>query len=171
MENIHLITIHEFKHFSKYGEILESRENIKNIIHLEGEEYILKALFNGGNNPNIFIPDRYYFGLDNRPTLNKQDIFTSIIGEPSTAGYTRQSIDSSSGFTVVEVESEVLRAQSIILNFSAAAASWGPVKNLFMTDQADNSGFLICSVNLGSEFTIDDGESVTMRMSFGLGCS
>jgi len=168
MSGIHLVRIQEIQHLSKTGEVLWSNKDLKNILHLEGEEFILKALFNGGNDPNTFIPDEYYFGLDNRFSLDAEHNMDSLVNEPTTAGYTRQSLSSTNGFTVIEVTEDVLRAQSIILTFEAIGSSWGPVSNLFMTDQPDDSGFLICSVATGSTFTVDDGESVTMRMTFGL---
>ena len=168
MGDIHLITIEEIQHLSRTKNILWSKKNLKNVLHLEGEEFILKALFNGGNSPNTFIPDEYYFGLDNRTTLSSEDVMVSLINEPTIAGYTRQTLSSTIGFTVIEVTTGVIRAQSVILTFQAVGSSWGPVSNLFMTDRADNSGFLIASVATGNTFIVNDGESVTMRMTFGL---
>ena len=36
--------------------VLLEKRNLKNILHLQGEEQILKALFAGGNISNSFIP-------------------------------------------------------------------------------------------------------------------
>lgn len=168
MGDIHLITVDEISLLSKEGKVLWKKEDIKNILHLEGEEFMLKALFNGGNDPNEFIPDEYYFGLDNRPTLSAEDTMTSLINEPSTFAYARQTLSSIDGFTVVEVTSGVIRAQSTILTFQATGGSWGPVTNLFMTDKSNSTGFLIASVATGSTFSVEDGQSINVRMTFGL---
>lgn len=168
MGKFHFITIDEISLISKEGDVLWKRENLKNLFHLDGEEFILKALFNGGNDPNEFIPDEYYFGLDNRSTIALDDSMTSLVSEPTTFGYARQSLSSIDGFTVLEVSADVIRAQSVILIFQANGGTWGPVANLFMTDEAGSGGFLISSVATGSTFTVEDGQAVSLRMTFGL---
>jgi len=168
MKNIHILRIDEIKHISENGKVLWQSSGLLNVIHVDGEEFMLSALFNGGNNPNTVIPDFYYFGLDDRTTVNTSDTMASLTGEPTLFGYQRQSVDSTTGFTIVEVSPNVLRALSTILSFSASGGTWGPIDNLFLTSKPDNTGFLIATVALGASITVTNGQSVTMRMSMGL---
>ena len=39
----HLMTLLEISHFNKNGDLLFRKNNIKNILHAEGEEYILNC--------------------------------------------------------------------------------------------------------------------------------
>ena len=128
---------------------------------------MLRALFTGGNDPNALIPDDYYFGLDNRTTPDADDDFINILGEPNIFGYVRQTVSSLGEITVSENDN-VVRALTSIITFRAVGGTWGPVKNLFITDRSDNNGFLIASVPATAAFNVIDGDSVTMRMSIGL---
>ena len=55
-----LLKIIEIKHLDKNGNIIWSDKNLKNILHNQGEGYILDATF---VNQSI-IPSSYYFGLE-----------------------------------------------------------------------------------------------------------
>lgn len=166
MSNIHLIKVDWIKHI-RDDKVLWEEKDIYNVFHKRGEEFMLRALFTGGNSPNSLIPDDYFFGLDNRTTVDADDDFLNILGEPTTAGYLRQTVSSLGEITVAE-ENGVVRAITSIITFRAIGGSWGPVKNLFMTDRGDSNGFLIASVPATAAFTVIDGDSVTMRMSIGL---
>lgn len=166
MADMHLLRVDWIKHI-RDGEILWEEKNLDNILHERGEEFMLRALFTGGNNPNSLIPDEYFFGLDNRTTPAADDDFINILGEPSGLGYARQTVSSLGEITVAEVNG-ALRAITSIISFKAVNGTWGPVKNLFLTDRGDNNGYLIASVPATTAFTVIDGDSVTMRMSIGL---
>jgi len=167
MANIHLLKIDWIKHI-RNDEILWEEKNLYNILHKRGEEYMLRALFTGGNSPNALIPDDYFFGLDNRTTVLADDDFINLIGEPTTSGYLRQTVSSLGEITVSESEAGIVRAITSIITFRAIGGTWGPVKNLFLTDRGDSNGFLIASVPAKAAFSVIDGDSVTMRMSIGL---
>lgn len=166
MSNIHLFKIDWIKHI-RNNKVLWEEKDIYNVLHKRGEEFMLRALFTGGNNPNALIPDDYYFGLDNRSAVEVADDFINILGEPSLFGYIRQTVSSLGEITVSENDG-VIRAITSIITFRAVGGTWGPVKNLFITDRSDNNGFLIASVPATAAFTVIDGDSVTMRMSIGL---
>ena len=166
MSNIHLLRI-DWINQIRDGEILWEKKNLYNVLHKRGEEFMLRALFTAGNSPNALIPDDYFFGLDNRASVEADDDFINIFGEPSTNGYARQTVSSLGEMTVSE-ENGVIRAITSIITFRAIGGAWGPVKNLFLTDRGDNNGFLIASVPATAAFTVIDGDSVTMRMSIGL---
>lgn len=162
-----LIKILDIQHLSKDGEVIWQAKNLYNILHTEGEEFILKSMFIGGNDPNTFIPDSYYFGLDNRPTPDAGDTMDDLVSEPTINNYIRQPIASINAFTVSTVGG-INQAQSPIVTFSASGGSWGPVTSLFLTDQADNSGFLIATVPLTNTTTLSDGEVFNVRMGLSL---
>lgn len=160
----HVITILEIKHLSKDGQILWEAKNLPNTLHTDGEEYMLKAVFTGGVT-NTFIPASYYFGLDNRVSILAADDMTTIStsNEPSTNGYNRASVSSTGQFSVsVSVSNNI--ATSPVVSFTATGGSFGPIRNMFMTDESTNSGFLIASVPLTTQLTVSSGETIAARM-------
>lgn len=163
-----LITIVQIQHLDKNGKCLWEDNNLRNMLHYGGEQFVLTAIFSSGNTTaTTTIPDNYYFGLDTRSTLAAADDMSAITGEPSINGYARQSV-SSTGQFVVSFVGGVYQAKSPILTFTASTGPWGPVKNLFMTNKSDNSGYLISSAPLSQTITVAAGESVTMRLAMSL---
>jgi hypothetical protein len=163
-----LVKVLEITHRDATGKVLWQSENLFNILHSEGEDFILKALFLGGNAPNTYIPTNYYFGLDNRSVVGLADTMSDIADvEPLQNAYSRQSVSSSGHFNIVLV-SGVHQANSPILSFYASGGAWGPVNNLFLTDQPGNTGKLIASVPLSQSLTVSDGETISMRMGLAL---
>lgn len=161
-----LIKIIEIKHQNKFGEIIWERKNIPNLLHLRGEEFILRSAFTGGKISDV-IPENYYIGLDNRSLIVDNQEMSDISGEPSFSGYTRQAIASSGDFTVA-LENGHYQAISPIMVFTANGGSWGPVSVLFLTDSSDSSGTLISSIVLDTPIILNDGESVTLRFGASL---
>lgn len=161
-----LVEIQEIWCSSPDGELLWRRENLRNILHLEGEQFILLALFTGGQE-NAIIPANYFLGLDNRSALGRNDNMSSITGEPAVNGYSRQELSSVSGFTI-ETAGGNYRASTAVVTFRANGGDWGPIRNLFLTTAPDATGFLISTVNLGSEFSVTAGNTVSMRMAMTL---
>lgn len=143
------------------GEVIWQSKNLYNLLHLLGEQFLLSILFNG-----TALPSQWYFGLDNRTTPDAADTMESLTGEPSSNGYVRQSVPANS--FVVALGTSVYKATSPIVTFTAASGSWGPVSNLFLTDQAGNSGTLVATAPLGQPVTVNSGDAVRMRMAFQL---
>lgn len=163
----HLLTIQEITHWSRDKKILWHDTNLPNTFHGDGEEFILKALFVGDG-----IPENYYFGVDNRSSIDVDDTLLSLVDEPSagTHGYARQIITSEGQFVMGVSAQGNHMVNSPIVYFSAIGGSWGPVKNLFLTNtsQDDYDGYLIASVPLTHTVTVLDGESISMRMGLTL---
>lgn len=161
-----ILKILEVQHLDGNGNVLWQDKNILNFLHQDGEEYMLRAAFTGGRVSTI-IPDSYYLGLDNRLLIQAEDQMANLIGEPSSNGYERQSVNSSGDFAI-NFESDHYIATSPIVAFRATVGAWGPISNLFLTDVEDNSGFLISTATLSTAITVNAGESVTMRIGMQL---
>jgi hypothetical protein len=161
----HVIKILEIQHIAKDGSILWEAHNLSNMLHITGEEYILKTMFVGG----VTIPSAYYFGLDNRNILAASDDWAQITPtEPSTYGYARVPINSTGEFAVAVALTGHNIASSPVVTFSAIGGAYGPVRNMFLVTTADDSGYLIASVALLSSVTLAAGEHLSARMGLGL---
>ncbi|MCK9459677.1 MAG: hypothetical protein M0R80_08565 [Proteobacteria bacterium] len=164
----HIIEILEIKHLSKNGTVLWEAYNLPNTLHISGEQFILLATFVGGIT-NTYIPASYYFGLDNRTSLDTADtLLTAAATEPATYGYNRAVVGSSGQFIVSVAMTGHNIATSPIVTFSAIGGPWGPVKNMFLSTTANNTGYLIASVPLLSSITLNAGEQVSARIGLGL---
>jgi hypothetical protein len=161
-----ILKIDYMNHISKDGDLIWEDYNLKNLLHRDGEEFIVKSMFLGGTN-NAFIPSSYYFGLDNRPTISVTNKLNDLMAEPSGNGYFRKTVNSSNEFLYSVDESGISQASSPILTFSATGGSYSAV-NLFLSTSLDNSGFLISSVVLNNPLVISNGESFNLRMSLKL---
>jgi hypothetical protein len=165
MSKFHLLKIDSIEHVDSDGSILWSNKDVLNVLHLNGELFLLSLAFNTAS--EIEVPSSYYLGLDARDTIDIEDELTEITNEPTTNGYTRQAVSSLNGFDV-ELNGNNFRAVSGVVTFSASGGTWGPVTNLFLSTSSTSSGYLISSVELGSSRTLLDGQSITMRFSLGL---
>jgi len=158
-----IIKVQEIQHVRR-GRVIWEAKNLYNTLHTDGEEFMLQCLF---ANDGSMIPESYYLGLDARTSILVADTINDILDEPTENGYIRQSLGSDGGWTVREV-SGIHRAIGNIIAFSASGGSWGPVNNLFLTNQSGDDGVLLASVPLSSELTLDDGDAINMRMSLSL---
>ena len=156
----------EVTHCDSHGEIIFQEKNIRNVLHIDGENFLLQAAFTGGQVSTV-IPENYYLGLDNRSLIDAADDIYSLISEPQSGGYERQSISSSGDFAI-NLEADHYVATSPIVAFRSTSATWGPVRNLFLTNKADNSGYLISTAVLSSALVVSVGDSVTMRIGMQL---
>ncbi len=112
-----------------------------------------------------------YLGLDNRDNLSEADDISQIDGEPSTNGYARQAMSSTTGFAV-GLQSGVMTATSGIVSFAATVGSWGPVTNVFLVTSIDSSGTLIASTGLSATRTVLLGDAISVRINLSLsGCT
>jgi hypothetical protein len=161
-----IMEIAEIQHV-RNGEVIWEAKNIKNLLHYDGEEFLLRAAFTGGQNSDI-IPENYYLGLDNRGTILADDSMLSITGEPITHGYSRQAVSSAGDFTVSNDDNSHFRAISPIVAFRAIGGSWGPIQTLFLTDRSNNSGYLISTAALTSPISVAENDAITLRISMKL---
>ena len=151
---------------SRNGKVLYEQSNIRNLLHTDGESFILRAVFTGGQVSSV-IPSNYYLGLDNRTEIVAANNLDSLVAEPTSDGYVRQPVSSAGDF-VVTLEGLNYRATSPIVAFRAEGGSWGPVQNIFLTDSATSSGTLISSAQLDSAVTVVDGDQITIRIGLAL---
>jgi len=154
----------EFQHLSADGKVLYEEKNVFNTLHTTGEEYILTRLFQG-----LLVPASYFLGLDNRSTINISDTMSTIAinGEPSVNSYERQLV-ASTDFSLAINEDGNNQANSPHVTFRALGGSWGPVRNIFMSNESAFDGLLISSAALFEQITVQDGEIVSMRMGMAL---
>ncbi len=161
-----IMKIVEILHTNSKGEILWESKNIRNLLHLEGEQFLLQAAFIGGRDSTI-IPDVYYLGLDNRLTVDVSDTMEEITAEPSGNGYERAEISSSGDFAINFEQSHYV-ATSPIVAFRAVVGSWGPCNNLFLTAEVNSTFRLISTAVLPSAVSLSPGDAVTMRIGMQL---
>ena len=162
---VHLVKIIEIDHLDANGNIIWNQKNIKNTFHQEGEYFLLSVAFNSVS--GVTVPTSYYLGLDNRVNIQLNDGLENLSEEPTQNGYTRQAVSSANGFTV-SLQSDNYLAVSTIVAFQATGGSWGPIRNIFLATTSTNSGYLLSSVALSEQRTVNDGENLTMRLSLGL---
>lgn len=155
----------EIQHLDCNGLIIWQDKNIHNLLHLEGELYLLQAAFAGGQDSTV-IPVSYYLGLDNRSVVNDDDTMDELIGEPLSGGYARAAVASSGDFAI-NLETDHYLATSPVVQFQATTG-WGPISKLFLTTNSDNSGKLISTAELDSPLTLGASEKVTMRIGMTL---
>lgn len=158
-----LMKILEINHI-RDGKVIWSDKNIRNLFHTEGEQFMLMACF---SNDGTVLPTSYYLGLDNRASPNVDDTMDDLVDEPTENGYTRQSLGIDGGWNVEDV-SGIYRAIGNIISFQAVGGEWGPVNNLFLTNKIDDTGYLISTVILSSELTMEADDVIGMRMSLSL---
>ena len=167
MRSLHLLKIERIEQVNADGKVVWAKENLLNVLHTAGEQYMLEAAFVGGPTANEFIPDNFWFGLDDRTSLLAADTQSDLLNEPSVNGYARQSIASKDGF-VVALSGGINKGSAPIVTFSTAGGTWGPVSQLFMATTQNTSGILIASIGLGSSVTVPADDSINVRMSISL---
>jgi hypothetical protein len=160
-----IMTVLEIEHLDSSGTVLHREENVRNMLHDAGEDFILKVLF--GGTP---LPANYYIGLDSRTSLVASTTISQLYGpEPTSNAYERQKIQSDN-FSVTPGQSGSHKATSPTILFKAVGGSWGPVKNIFLsTGLGYASGVvLVSSASLSRTITVSDGEIITMKMAMSL---
>jgi len=145
----------EIRHLDRFGNVLWEDAG-RNMLHDEGEEYILSCAFDEVQSP----PANFYIGLDNRSSLAEADTLASLVDEPSTNGYARQAVASDNTDITISQVSGDYQAKTKTVTFSASGGSWGPVTKIFWCTSADSSGKLIASKALSQSRTLSDGESL-----------
>jgi hypothetical protein len=157
-----IMKVLEIQHLDSNKNIIWQTKNIYNLLHEEGEQFLLQAAFVGGKESTI-IPDYYYLGLDNRQTVATTDTLDDVLGEPVSGGYARIELSSSGDFTV-SYDQDHYVALSPIVSFSASSGAWGPVVNLFLTASVEGDYKLISTATLPSPIFLNIGQTITMRI-------
>ena len=162
----HIFKIVEISHLASDGSVIWSARDLLNTFHSSGEEFVLRAAFLGGKKNNAYIPVTYFFGLDNRTKVTVADTMQTIQSEPSDNGYRRATVPSFAQFEMQDKGGWV--ALSPALYFTATTKAWTEVRNVFVTDQSDASGYLIASVPLDKVYTLDAGQSLSLKVGIQL---
>lgn len=169
MNNINwhgIMKIQEVQHLDSCGNIKWQAKNIRNILHLEGEQFLLQAAFVGGRDSNI-IPEFYYLGLDNRLEVSAENTMENLISEPYGGGYERAELSSLNDFSI-NFQNNHYVATSPIVAFRSTVGDWGPVSNLFLTAEVSGEDKLISTAVLPSAIVLVTGDVVTMRITMQL---
>lgn len=161
-----IMKVEEIQHWDSSNQLLWEAHNIPNLLHYEGEQYILQAAFVGGKTSTI-IPDYYYLGLDNRLSVVVDDTMDDLVGEPNGNGYQRAAVASSGDFAI-NFNNNHYVATSPIVAYIATLGSWGPVSNLFLTAEVDSEYKLISTAVLPSAIVMNSGDRITMRIGMQL---
>lgn len=152
----------------RHGRLLWVEEGpVDNILHDEGEQYILARAFDTDLTGYSSTPTNLWLGLDARATLAEADTLASITGEPTLGGYARKSVSTTAGFTITQ-PGAYYQAATGTLAFTASGGNYGTVKNRFLATTSDASGKLICSLALSADRTVNDGDTLNVSLTIGL---
>jgi len=135
-------------------------ESGPNMVHNEGEQYLLQAAFSEEQTP----PANFYVGLDDRAALAEDDVLTDLSNEPSGDGYARQPVASDNVDVTVALDSGDYKATFKEVTFTASGGTWNSVRNLFFcTVVSGTAGKLIASRALSQARVVADGESLDVQ--------
>lgn len=174
MSKIHVLHIAKIEHRNKNGELLWSDENLVNLLHDEGEQYILSAAFATGMTGYGAVPATLYLGLDTSArTLAETDTLALVTENIADNGYSRKPL-STAGTGVVGQDFVIVQpatfyqAQSSIQQWACVNAAWTTITKLFLATSLDNTGKLICSVPLSLSRTLAVGDTINAAIYIGL---
>lgn len=150
------------------NELWREPEPTYNILHDEGEQAILSAYFDTDAPGFGPPPADLFIGLDNRATLAETDTLASLVTEPSTGGYARIAVSTTTGFTLTQPVDHY-RATSTTVAFTATGGNIGTVTNRFLcTVDTGTAGLLLVSLALPDPLTINDGSTLNTNFIIGL---
>lgn len=174
-KSIHVLHIKDIQHLDKDGNVLWEDHDLHNILHDEGEQYILSAAFATTMASYGAPPANLYLGLDTSTrTLGEADTL-ALVGENLSAnGYDREALSTAGAGTVsddfyITQPASYYQAQSKIIEWTAITAPWTTVTKLFLTTAVTGTtGKLICSVPLSTSRTLAIGDTIRCAMYIGL---
>lgn len=148
--------------FAPDGTLVWEELGVPNMLHDEGEQFILEVLFTQAAS----VPAAYYLGLDDRATLAEADTLVTVAAtEPVGSGYSRQPVNSDAVDWTITQNGGDYQAASAVVTFAASGGTIGPVKNLFLCNVASGTaGALIASVELSEERTMPNNFSLETSM-------
>ncbi|MFX1300371.1 MAG: hypothetical protein ACFFDE_05455 [Promethearchaeota archaeon] len=139
------------------GEVIWEEEITANILHDEGEQFIVQVVFSEAQS----VPAAYYIGLDNRSSPAEADTLTELSGEPSGNGYARQAVNSDATDWTVTQEGGDYQAKSKTVTFTASGGSWPSVQQMFLcTVASGTAGKLIATAALSAARVLQDQDSL-----------
>ena len=168
MENKFFDNVWEVSQVRDGKEIWGIKKN--NALTNVGQNSILNSYFLNENNPTNFYIRACsgYIGL--------ADTLNTIKGEPDVTpysagiGYAPILIPRSAiGFPTIDIEDGNFRITSKQVSWtSTAVAAWSPINFLFLSTTSDNSGVLVCSLNLSTQRTLAPGDIINIQFKIKL---
>lgn len=154
-------TVWKFKHI-RNGETIWEQDWTENFLTDAGEEDILSVYFEKSKS----APTNFYVGLINDSGIAETDTLSTMAGEPSGSGYSRQA----TVFGNPALNSGDFQTVATTETFTASGGTIGPVTHAILTDVASGTaGVLIAAVALSATRTMLDGDSlevtVTVKLS------
>lgn len=161
-----MLNILKIEHTLADNTVVYTQENIPNILHNTGEQFLLGSLFATATS-GFGVPMNYFFGLDNRTNLTVNDTMASITGEPNGNGYQRATANSMNGFSIT-LQSSHYQATTAVLTWTASGGNFPQIRNVFMTNLSSNLGYLISSIALSSPQTVLSGSNLSVTFALNL---
>lgn len=149
----------------KYGNIKWGELNVHNLLHDEGEESILKAIFS----KTYTVTANDFIGLDDRVTIAEADTLSSLSDEPAVGGYARQPIATNAVDFTISQDSGDWQAVTKIVTFTPSGTNYPSVRNMFLCDVVSGvGGKLFASVALSQARVVLDGDSLDINLTIKL---
>jgi hypothetical protein len=161
------------RHYDANHRLIWSNVGIHNLLHDEGEQYVLETAFSEAQS----VPVNFYLGLDDRTNavlgdlIAETDTLTNLANEPSGNGYARQAVASNDTDITVSMVGGDYRATTKTVTFTCTGSGGiGPVTTGFLcTVVSGTSGKLISSIALGSARTLAANETLDFDTYISLG--
>lgn len=154
---------------------MTEQKNLSNVLHFEGEQYILAAAFNTAMREHEGTPEFLYVGIDNRETVTPAQTLTDVVAaEPTLGSYQRAPISTKDGFASGWVRVKGKKDDSIFilnrtLTFRAEGGDIGRVKHYFLTTAAQGAnGKLIMTTPMKKPFDFDEDWSIKADFTISL---
>lgn len=146
-----------------------------NLLHKEGEIYILSAAFATDTEGYGLAKPELYVGLDNRDVLRIDDTLARVVeSEPKSSAYRRLPIKTSGGFMSFWTEAEDKGDPSVFtisaaVEFIAEGADIGRVNKFFLTTAPSGTdGKLLISTSMKRAHTLYEDYRLTVEVMMNL---
>lgn len=149
----------DIKHI-RDGKVLWEEE-VHNDLLDEGEQNMLQVYFRDEQ-----LPVSFYLRLA-YDSIRETDTLSNIENEPSTGGYTAQTLERSTvGFPTLEKHEGDYRVVSKLITFTASGGVIGPVNVMYLATTTDNTGILVASISMSVARTLQSGDflQVTIKI-------
>lgn len=163
------------KCYNRQGKLIWSEISRPNLLHKEGEIYILSAAFATDLEGYGPAASALYIGMDNRDVLRIDDTLDRIVeSEPHSSAYMRLPIQTQGGFMSFWTEAEEKSDPSVFtisaaVEFVAEGADIGRVSKFFLTTAASGtSGKLILSNAMKRGHTLYESYRLTVEIILNL---
>jgi hypothetical protein len=130
--------------------------NLTNLLHYEGEPYVLSAAFHTSLEGYGAAPKELYIGIDSRPLLHYGDTLKDVVNfEPTLETYQRIGVRTDKDFFTI-------RTRAV---FKAIGGDLGEMRNYFLTTAREGTdGQLIVSSPLRHPFPFYEGYKLGVEM-------